>query len=289
MGNLAGSMEPVGDLPAVRVGVTASLDFIRPQPDKPVFHSAAFTGGAPKLFFGVDPYAVWIADMREIADMLSLDRQGFVLLQCRSRVRDFRDDAEVRGTYFGEVRQIIRGALGGCRVEIFDVTRRSDAPEGAANPDGVRRPATRVHVDYTAGSGARRLRDVVGVRAAARFAAAHTPVVQVNVWRPIRGPVERSPLALADASTIRSSDLIATDQVFPGRTGEIYHLRHERGQRWYYAPRMTTDEVLLIKGWDSRAGGPARFTPHASFSLPDTPASAPPRESIEVRAFAILE
>ena len=54
--------------------------------------------------------------------------------------------------------------------------------------------------------------------------------------------------------------------------GEIYHLAYHPSQRWYYAPRMTPDEALLIKGWDSLADGPTRFTPHGAFELPDTPA-----------------
>jgi len=101
--------------------------------------------------------------------------------------------------------------------------------------------------------------------------------------------VARSPLALADASTVRREDLIATDQVFPDRVGEIYHLAHDPAQRWYYAPLMTPDEILLIKGWDSQTDGRARFTPHAAFDLPDTPADAPPRESIEVRTLVVIE
>ena len=52
-------------------------------------------------------------------------------------------------------------------------------------------------------------------------------------------------------------------------------------------PHMTRDEVLLIKGWDSLEDGPARFTPHTAFDLPDTPPTAPPRESIETRTLVI--
>ena len=99
--------------------------------------------------------------------------------------------------------------------------------------------------------------------------------------------MERSPLALADGSSVRSEDLIATDQVFPDRVGEIYHLAYHPSQRWYYAPRMTADEALLIKGWDSLEDGRTRFTPHGAFELPDTPADAAPRESIEVRTLLI--
>ena len=59
--------------------------------------------------------------------------------------------------------------------------------------------------------------------------------------------------------------------------------------RWYYARGMETDEVYVIKCYDSREDGRARFTPHASFDDPTCPLGAPERESIEIRAFAFWE
>ncbi len=88
---------------------------------------------------------------------------------------------------------------------------------------------------------------------------------------------------------MRAEDRVATDQVFPDRVGEISHLARHPAQRWYYAPGMTADEVLLIEGWDSRGDGRARFTPHGAFDPPDVPADAAPRESIEVRALVVIE
>jgi hypothetical protein len=39
---------------------------------------------------------------------------------------------------------------------------------------------------------------VLGEAEVARLTAKGARIVQVNVWRPIRGPVQRAPLALAD-------------------------------------------------------------------------------------------
>jgi len=269
--------------------VRAPLTFIKRQAAKPVFHSAAYTGGAPRVFFETERHAVPIHDLRPLADALSLDHEGFELLRHETAVRDLYDDAALEQVYYPEIEALLRAVTGATRVVVFDATRRSDGGAGAVNKDGLRGPASRVHVDYTAKSGPQRVKDLLGEAEAARLAATGARLVQLNVWRPIRGPVERSPLALADASTIRPQDLIATDQVFPDRIGEIYHLAHHPGQRWHYAPRMTPDEVLLIKGWDSQDDGRARFTPHGAFDLPATPAEAPPRESIEVRTLAVIE
>jgi hypothetical protein len=51
---------------------------------------------------------------------------------------------------------------------------------------------------------------------------------------------------------------------------------------------MRTDEVVLIKCFDSARDGRARLSVHSAFPDPTTPADAPPRESIEVRMFAFF-
>jgi hypothetical protein len=50
---------------------------------------------------------------------------------------------------------------------------------------------------------------------------------------------------------------------------------------------MDRHEALLFKQYDSRTEGVARFTPHAAFDLPEIPAGAPLRESIELRCLVV--
>jgi hypothetical protein len=267
-------------------GVVGSLNFIVRQDSKPYFHSALLTGGKPKFFFDTEAREVQIRDLRTLR-RTSVDREGFELLSHRTAVADLNDDEAVAGPYYRELEQMLRERFDASEVVIFDSTRRSDRQGGASNSDGARRPASHIHVDYTVDSGPKRVRELLGDEEANRLLREGARIRQINVWRPIVGPVERSPLALADASTISPDDLFATDHVFPERIGEIYHLAYSPEQRWFYAPRMTRDEVLLIKGWDSLDQGPARFTPHTAFELPDTLRSAPPRESIETRTLVI--
>lgn len=289
MSEMTSAVSPQAEKPQLAGGLRASLTFIRPQDTKPVFKSSALTGGAPEIFFDVESHPVTISDMRDIADTLSIDREGFTLLRYPTAVDDLYDDEAIKQVYYPEIEALLRREFGASRVAVFDATRRSDGGSGARNPDGQRGPATRVHVDYTVKSGPQRVKDVLGDAEAARLAAAGARIVQVNVWRPIRGPVERWPLALADASSVRPEELVATDQIFPDRVGEIYNVAYAPEQRWYYASRMTPDEVILIKGWDSLDDGRARFTPHSAFALPDTREDAPPRESIEVRTLVVIE
>jgi len=267
----------------------APMDFIRRQLGKPAFHSSALTGGRMQFFFESESHTVPVDNMREIAGTLSLDHEGFELLAQGTVVDDLNDDQSVENVYLPEVEALLARRFGASKVVAFDATRRSDRESGANNPDGNRGPATQVHVDYTTKSGPDRAADILGEDEVARLAAAGARILQVNVWRPIRGPVQRSHLALADASSVKPDDLLATDQIFPDRVGEIYMLAHDPSQRWYYAPEMTKDEVLLIKGWDSLEDGRARFTPHGAFNPTDVDENAPPRESIEVRTFVVIE
>ena len=269
--------------------ISASLNFLHRQEIKPVFQSAALTGGEMKFLFDPEAHTVAISDMREIAETLSFDREGFELLRHTTAVEDLYADNAIEQVYKPEIVALLRHRFGASQVVIFDVTRRSGGAAGAQNPDGLRRPASRLHVDYTVKSGPQRTKDILGEDEVARLTAVGARIIQVNVWRPIRGPVERSPLALADASTVQQDDLIATDQIFPDRIGEIYNLAHDPSQRWYYAPRMTTDEILLIKGWDSLDDGRARFTPHSAFNPPQMRNDARPRASIEVWTFVGIE
>ncbi|MFY0991212.1 CmcJ/NvfI family oxidoreductase [Halomonas sp. C05BenzN] len=272
-------MQRTTDMPA---SVTATLNYLVKRDAKPYVHTEALTGDSePHYFAEEEAREVTLHDGRPLADGLSLDRQGFELHRQETAVDDLYDDASVETAYYAEVEALIKALTGASRVVIFDHTRRSDAEQR-----DIRGPASRVHNDYTEHSGPERIRDVLGRDEAAALEA--VPVAQINLWRPIRGPVQRSPLALLDATTLDPGDLLATDLVYPDRIGEIYHLAYNPRQRWYYFPDMRRDEALLIKGYDSRRDGRARFTPHTAFQDPRTPPGAPPRESIEVRTLAFF-
>jgi hypothetical protein len=139
-----------------------------------------------------------------------------------------------------------------------------------------------VRNDYTAKSGPRRVRDHLPP-AEAEDALSHT-FAEINVWRPIRGPVESSPLAVCDAQSIAPGDFVPSDLVYPDKVGETYRFRHNRHHRWFYFPHMQGNEAILLKCYDSKEDGRARFTAQTAFEDPTSAPDAAARESIEVRA-----
>jgi hypothetical protein len=272
-----------GSLPSGLPYVEAPLTFLRDTSIKPTSYNPPPGTGEVRRVGNYGQFNTRIHDARSIAGSLSLDREGFAFIRHDTRMGDFYDDHVVREIYYPEVEQIVRGATGASKIVVFDHTIRV-AQRGVER--GLRAPVRLVHNDYTDKSGPQRVRDLMGPEADERL---HRRYVEVNVWRPIRGPVQMSPLALADSASLAPGDLVTADLVYADRTGEIYHGLYNPGQRWFYFPHMERNEAVLIKCFDSLKDGRARFSLHTAFDDPTSPADAPPRESIEVRAFAFFD
>ncbi len=262
--------------------VQAPLHYLANLDIKPVSHNPPPGGGAPHRDGNYRDFTVAVNNGRAADRDFSLDREGFELVRHNTAVRDFYDDDEVRAVYVPEVERLLKQATGASRVVVFDHTRRADGDAKAE-----RAPVRLVHNDYTERSGPRRVRDLLGDDEA--DALLKHRFAEINVWRPISGPVQSSPLGLVDASIIAPGDLVNVDLVYEDRIGEIYHGRYNPDHRWFYFPHMAVDEVILIKGYDSARGGRARFNLHSAFDDPTTLEAAPARESIETRALVFFD
>lgn len=260
--------------------VTAGLNYLAPPLDRPRTYTFEPPSGEPKSNIVPEPHSLPIHDVRPISETVSLDREGFALVRQNSSVKDFYDEDEVKNVYYPEAERLMKAATGADRVFVFDHTVRKRV-QGAADRDGgLRQPVARVHVDHTEKSGPQRVRDLFPDDAEKLLKGR---VQIINLWRPIRGPLLDSPLAVCDARTVKPGDLVASDLVYPNRVGETYSVKYNPDHQWFYVPGMAADEVLLLKCFDSKTDGRARFAPHTAFFDPTTPSDAPPRESIELR------
>ena len=230
----------------------------------------------------LDPQPMTIHNGRDAAGELSLEGSGFVLVDHRTAMKDFFDEAELKAVYFPEVERLIRDQSGASRVVVFDHTLRS-GDESEREARLVREPVLSAHNDYTEWSGPQRVRELMGDEAE-RLLQRRFAVIQV--WRAINQPIQSNPLAVCDARSVSADDLMVAERRYPHRVGQTYRLRHNPKHRWFYFPQMRRDEALVFKVYDSEQQGRARFTPHTSFDDPATPPGAPPRQSIEARAFA---
>lgn len=223
---------------------------------------------------------------RPLRDTFALDTHGFVFVDHATQVKDFTDEAERARVYDLEVQALIRKHSGASEVVVFDHTLRV-SDEAGQKAIGARPTVKGVHNDYTEASAPRRLRDIVGDAEAERRFEKRWAIVQV--WRPIRGKVLIDPLGICDGRSIPQKGFILVERRYKDRTGEVYHIAHNPMHAWFWFPQMERNEALVFKVFDSDAGKPSRFTAHSAFDDPATPADAPPRESIETRAFAFFD
>jgi hypothetical protein len=265
--------------------VEAPVNYLADLSIKPVTYNPPAGTGLPRRVGNYRDFKVRIHDARPIAKDLSLDRQAFMLTQHDTAMCDFYDEEEVRTKYHAEVEALIKRKTGAAKVVVFDHTVRT---ADRAVERGLRTPVRSVHNDYTEKSGPQRVRDLLPadeaeVRLKKRFA-------EYNVWRNIaHDPVEMAPLGLVDAESIAPRDLAVCDLVYADRTGEIYQGVYNADHRWCYFPKVTRDEAILIKCYESMKDGRARFSLHSAFDDPTSPSDAKPRASIEVRAFAFFD
>ncbi len=273
------------------------------QRDNPIRASFNYTrddGSVPEVYFyepppgtvvhqpGNDPHVMAIVDGWSRAATFSLDREGFALREFHHSFDHFDDDEAVRTQFYAPVAEFVRNAVGARRVVVFDHTIRSKVNEQqqtAEHTTTQRAPVMIVHCDYTPVSGPLRVRQLLPDEADALLARR---VAFYNFWKPLKRRVEEKPLAMCDVTSAQQQDMLEMKLRYRERTGEIFVMRHSSAHRWWYFPRMTPENVVLLKTYESETDGRARFLGHSAFDDPNTPPDAPTRESIEIRTMAFF-
>jgi hypothetical protein len=265
-----------------RTEVRAVLNYTRNNGVRPVNYTFDPPAGVPRSSGEVDSRTVTIHNARGFQG-LTLDVSGFETIWHRSTLDDwesFQNSERVKTIDYPEVEAALKSHTGADKVVIFDHTLRDSTVEqgGAA----LREPVRRVHDDQTFESAPRRVAkhlppDEAAWRLERRFAI-------VNFWRPVGGPVLRTPLAICDARSIESPDLIPSDLVYRDWVGETYAIAFNPRHRWYWYPQQTPTEATLLKVYDSAEDGRARMTAHTAFDDPMSAPDAPARRSIEIRS-----
>ncbi len=263
--------------------IEATLNYLIDTGEKIV--TAAGPGGVADMRGGrLDPHKVTIRNGRPRAQDLVLDREGFRFIRHDTKVADFYDDDDVRKVYYPEMEALVKAESDASRVVVFDHTLRT-ADDAQRELRKIREVVPRVHNDYTEWSAPQRVRDLLPEEAEAllkrRFAI-------VQVWRPIRLPVESFPLAICDARSVSTDDLVISERRYQHRVGQTYAVTYNPDHNWFWFPRMRREEAIVFKVFDSEKDGRARWTAHTAFVDPTSPPNARPRESIEIRTLAFF-
>jgi hypothetical protein len=248
--------------------------------ERAIFHAAE----RDRSYWPADEHEVFVTDLRSAQVLPSIERNGFTLLQHRTAVKDLHDPREVERTYYPEAAGLAKRLNGAAHAIAFGAVARSDRPDSSHG----RLPAYGAHVDYGRRTIEEISRPMLGEQADYWFSRR---VVLMNLWRPIR-TVQRTPLALCDASTVQADDL--NDSEIRGGLDDPnrpplygYNLSYNPAHCWYYTSQMRPDELYAFKLYDSDPSRP-RWTGHTAIDDPETTVDAPPRESIEIRTVSFI-
>lgn len=238
---------------------------------------------------GDDPREVEFWDGWSRVQEFELDKQGFEVKKFHTAFSDWADDDAVKVSFYPEVVEFLKNNLGAKRVLVFDHTIRTKANDEKKitqeTNTSQRAPVMLVHCDYTDKSGPIRVQQLLPDEAEnllkRRFAF-------INVWKPIHNIVEERPLAMCDVTSSPSNDFFKLYLRYRDRIGENYVMRYNKEHKWWYFPKMNTEQVILLKTFDSEEDGRARFVGHSAFEDPTTREDAPTRESVEIRTIVFF-
>jgi len=287
---MCSQVQEVTSQPEIEVPIHYMVDTGEP----PVFHQTKAAADPITIRGDREAHPMTIRNARLLPNEFSLDVEGFAFTEHATKVTDFFDDAKLTSVYVPEIETLIARLTGATEVVVFDNTRRSS--DGAQREKhNWRDPVPLPHSDYTDLSAAQRMRDVFGDdaddRLARRFAV-------VNAWRSTTGTIEQWPVAVCDARSVSEDKMHKIIRSAPhrdepsfeySRSSETRHASYDANHRWYYFPRMTANEVLLFKNFDTLTDGTARYALHSAFEDPTSPPDPAPRESIESRCFLFFD
>nr|7EMZ_A Chain A, NvfI W199F [Aspergillus novofumigatus IBT 16806]7EMZ_B Chain B, NvfI W199F [Aspergillus novofumigatus IBT 16806] len=238
--------------------------------------------GQTQANFNWTPHKVRFHDARPQRDSFDLNTHGFTFVedaispQLIERIRA-DDTAAVEGDYFASVAALVKRVTGADHVVCFSpYTRKENSEKGIFG-----QPARTVHCDHTPAAAIELTHKLCGEDAVrllqSRFRA-------FSVWRPLVEPVLDWPLAVVDGRTIAPDDLHPVHFLRYEKkdTEPPFQLSFSETQKWYYLSRQRSDEVSIVKNYDSEVV-PSPRSAHCAFKHPFVPKDAPPRESIDVR------
>ncbi|MEU9080676.1 CmcJ/NvfI family oxidoreductase [Kitasatospora sp. NPDC004745] len=205
-----------------------------------------------------------------------LDTTGFTLLEHRTEV-DFRDESAVLGRYFAELAPLVKEQSGADEVFVtHHFVRWGDPEDFEAGYAGF------LHGDKGLGDPFGYTRSRIEELGIELGSDQDHDFAWYNTWQPVDREVFQHPLALMDARTVPREHIHDYYYTSVGEPHPESSPVFDEGHRFYYFPRMRTDELLMFKQLDTRPDR-APTCLHSAFTDPTAPDDAPLRRSIEVR------
>jgi len=196
--------------------VDATLYFFKDPEDgsAPFNYTYVPPEGQARTNVRVEDRSITIQDIRDQKEAFAINDAGFQTIPNVSSAltyEDWEDDATVEKKYYPEVEKLLLESTGAKRIHIFDHTIRR------TRPDSKREPVQRTHIDQTTKSAFARVPHHLPDEAEELL---KDRVRLINVWRPLIGPIQAFPLAMADSRTVPESNLVASAQISGSDRGD---------------------------------------------------------------------
>ncbi|CAD6505827.1 BgTH12-01314 [Blumeria graminis f. sp. triticale] len=276
--------------------LTSTFYFMKKDPlhlvEKPYELNYEPQVGQPRTNMTISPVKdLSVTDIRNSKSKYSFEKNGFEVVNIDSPLThaEYDDETKVIEVYFSKVAEVLKKFLGAERVQVFDYMIRKcdkDFPIYTENFYKYKQPSSIVHVDTTPQQTRKLIERMNFNEAETLLKKRHQ---YINVWKPLRGPVEEWPLALCDPSSVEKSDYIARDYVEVDSYIETYHLYQRPSQKWYYLSNQTEQEAWVFLQSDSKPDS-KMGVPHCSIPVrQNREHKGMLRESIEVRVLAFYD
>ena len=227
---------------------------------------------------------VIIHNARLEKDHYDLDSCGYMLINHKTQITEFRDKEVVAKQYFPEMREVILELTKAHDAFVFPFYQvRSRRPDNFFDAYSLY-----MHCDFSPDTWLQFAQSIIKDSGAKdEFPPEKWDFALYNFWRPIGQAVEKDPLVLIDARTMERQDIINYRLIEDGDKAQAAVPLFNKNQRYCYFPNMELDEVLVFKQLDSRAEK-SLVCPHTSFIDPNAAADAAERESIDIRFMCVF-
>jgi hypothetical protein len=230
-----------------------------------------------------------IFDARPLRADLSLEGNGFELVDHHSECATSTDIQVLDSDYHAEMIDVVRAVTGASHVlpqRSGLLLRRADG----TIEEKVAKPAGFAHLDYTEVSAdlmsglVREAEDPDGT------IPAGCPFAIVQTWRAVSEPEHDTVLAFCDGRTVQAPHWLVADSVIgpedvPGNSLELRLGTPDRTAQWFYFSKLQRDEVVVFNGFDKRRPTEVNVL-HTSFRMPEAMGPLHSRQSIEARFIA---
>ncbi|WFU14558.1 CmcJ/NvfI family oxidoreductase [Bradyrhizobium sp. CB3481] len=265
-------------------GVCAKVAFVRRTAEEGPGYRGPERFGSPTVI----DHDVDIRNARPIVNTLSLDREGFTLIQHKSATVNERDPKLAADEYVEEMNAFVKGYFNASWVT--NLRHGTAAPPAQVrSPDAANgnQPTSRLsHIDYAAVS-TPAVAAISDYEQGFKFRP-YSRMLLIQTWRALSPGPQDYPLTLCDGSSVADADVVTAAFARDDIAAKVWLAHYNPLQRWYYFPDMSKDEFILFKGFDTETRFNSKVF-HTAFDNRLAHPDAKPRLSVETRHLAYFE